>query len=228
MTAVEPGAAPAHGRISAYTLALNYLPLAYIVAGAAATWSVGGTAARWGVGLAWVYLLPPLVSRITLTIFGRPDARGVRQDAREYKVWWFLTQWQVLFNRLPWLEELLRLVPGLYGTWLNLWGARVSLFAYWGPSSRILDRYLVHVERGAVIGTESSITGHLGTIADDGAFVVDIGTVTIGEGAIIGARVGLAPGCRIGPHELVPAGRLLQPFSLWTRGHKVKEGGASA
>lgn len=228
MSATDLTRPPERERPSGYSLVLNYLPLAYIVAGVAATWSVSGAAARWGMALAWLYLVPPLVCRVTLMLFGRPNARGVRQNAREYRVWWFLTQLQVVLNRLPWLDELLRLVPGLYATWLNLWGARVSLFAYWGPGSRILDRYLVHVERGAVIGSWVAISGHLSTIAEDGGYVLDIAPVTVGEGAIVGAMVGLAPGCRVAPYELVPAGRLLQPFTLWARGHKVKDGAAPA
>jgi acetyltransferase-like isoleucine patch superfamily enzyme len=84
---------------------------------------------------------------------------------------------------------------------------------------------LARIERGAVIGTQVAISGHLGTIADDGSFVMDIAPVTIGEGAIVGAMAGLGPGSRVGPHELFPAGRLLQPFFSWQEGHKVRTEG---
>ena len=217
---------PTGGKVTAYTLLLNYLPVTYLATGVATTWAVDGTIARWVMAVSWIYVVPPIVCRVTVLVFGYPHARGVRQDAREYKVWWFLTQWQVVFNRLPLLEELLRFIPGLYAAWLNLWGARVSPFAYWGPGSRILDRYMARIERGAVIGTQVAISGHIGTIAEDGSFVMDIAPVTVGEGAIIGAMAGLGPGSRVAPHELFPAGRLLQPFYLWQEGRKVRDGGA--
>jgi hypothetical protein len=60
-----------------------------------------------GVKSFGVMALGPMVS------FGRPEGQ-LTQDMSAYRVWWVLTQWQILFNRLPWLEELLRLVPGLY------------------------------------------------------------------------------------------------------------------
>jgi hypothetical protein len=211
------------GQVTGYTLAMNWLPLAYLAMGAA---GASGLRERGAVLLAfilaWVYLLPPLVCRLTLTIAGLPEGRDLDQQARAYRVWWFLTQWQVLFNRLPALEELLRLVPGLYPLWLNLWGARVSPFAYWGPGARTLDRYLLRVDRGAVIGTGAILSGHLGTHDEQGRFRIDLAAVSVGAGAIVGAGAGLAAGCCVGPSELVPAGRLLQPFSTWAQGRKQK------
>lgn len=223
MSETEKIARPAGGEVSAFTLALNYLPIVYLAAGAAAAWNIEGAAEAWSFILIWIYLIPAIVCRITLLFFGYPEGRNIGQETRAYKVWWFLSQWQVVFNRLPWLEELLRLIPGAYALWLNLWGGRISLFAYWGPGSKILDRYLVRVGPGAVIGAGASITGHLGTLNEDGSFAVDIATVTVCEGTIIGAHARIGPGCQISAHEMVPAGRLLPPFTLWQGGRKIKK-----
>ena len=65
----------------------------------------------------------------------------------------------MVFNRLPWLEEILRLMPGLYALWLFLWGGRVSPLVYWAPGSLVIDRPLVIVERGAVIGAGAGLVG---------------------------------------------------------------------
>src|SRR5262245_3637773 len=103
MTAAEPTVE--RRALTAYTLALNYLPLAQRLTGAAfvATQATSvGAAIAWS--LAWLYLLPPLVCRLTLLIFGVPHGRALSQHDRAYKVWWFTLQWQVVFNRLPWLE----------------------------------------------------------------------------------------------------------------------------
>src|SRR5262245_8451638 len=115
----------AQPRLTFYTLALNYVPLAQLLLG---TFLITGQAESLGQviawTLAWIFLLPPLVCRLTLFAFGIPQGRALTQHDRAYKAWWFTYQWQVLFNRLPWLEELLRIVPGLYALWLYCWGGR--------------------------------------------------------------------------------------------------------
>jgi hypothetical protein len=203
-------------RVRPFTLALNYLPLVQLLAGAAFVVSVSGSRRSlllWS--LAWLFLLPPLVCRLTLAVFGRPQGRGLTQDTRAYKVWWFTHQWQVVFNRLPWLEELLRLVPGLYALWIRLWGGKVSPWAYWGPGSIVADRHLVIVEAGAVIGAGAGLTGHIANLAPDGTFTVDIAPPRVGQGAIMGTRSGLGPSAELAPHRVLPAGRLIPPFVRW-------------
>jgi hypothetical protein len=101
MTGNRSGRSPTGGKVTGYSLVLNYLPMLYVVAGVAAVWTRDGVTARWLLAVSWIYLLPPIVSRVTIFVFGYPTGRGVRQDARAYKVWWFLAQWQVVFNRLP-------------------------------------------------------------------------------------------------------------------------------
>ncbi len=214
--------APARNKVSGLTLALNWLPFLYIVTGvviALVTGVQGGLLLAFT--LAWIYLVPPLVCRATLAIAGYPEGRNLDQQASAYKLWWFLAQWQVVLNRVPLLDELLRLVPGLYPLWLRLWGSRVSLFAYWAPGALIVDRYLLQVERGAVIGTGVLLSGHLGVQGEDGTFRVDIAPIEIAAGAIIGAGAKLGPGCRVAGDELVPAGRLLKPFTTWQHGRKL-------
>jgi hypothetical protein len=202
--------------ITAFTLVLNYLPFVQLVTGATL---VGLWARSWGSALlgtmAWLYLVPPIVCRLTFLAWGRPHGRGLTQKTRPYKVWWFTHQWQIVFNRLPWLEELLRLVPGLYAFWIGLWGGRVSPFAYWGPGSVIVDRGLVVVQPRAVIGMGAGLTGHLGRLAPDGTYCVDVAAPNVGRGAIMGARSGLGPGAQLLANQMLPAGRLIPPFVQW-------------
>ena len=228
MSGPEQPRTPTTATLTGYSLALNYLPALFLGAGALAVWWAGGWSGRLLVGLFWIYLLPPLLGRAVLVALGRPQGRDVRQNERAYTVGWFLAQLQVPFNRLPALEELLRLVPGLYSAWLNLWGGRVSPFAYWGPGARILDRCLVRVERRAVIGTGVLLSGHLGLVAEDGEFAVDIAPVTVEEGAIVGAAAALGPGARVSAGEMVPSGRSIPPFTVWQGGRKVRESEVAA
>jgi hypothetical protein len=213
---------PAGAKPSGYSLALNFLPLLHLLAGAAVLWFVDGTLARIGAALAWIYILPPLAGRIAMTLFGTPHGEGFGQDARAYKVWWFLMQLQVLFNRFSFLEELLRMVPGLYALWLNGWGARVSSVVYWGPGVLVMDRQAVRVARGAVIGTRAVLVGHLALKDSAGAFRVTLAPVEIGEGALIGAYAAIGPGCSVSAGEEVPAAAFLRPFTQWSGHRRVK------
>src|SRR5262245_37148763 len=166
MTAVERRPAVERPGITGYTLALNYLPIAQLMLGACVIVSQApsaGAIVAWSA--AWMLLLPPLVCRLTLLLFGMPHGRALTQESRAYKVWWFVQQWQVPFNRLPWIEELMRLVPGLYALWIFLWGGRVSPLVYWAPGALVIDRPLVIVEAGAVIGAGAGLAGHAGTLA---------------------------------------------------------------
>lgn len=205
-------------RPDGFSLALNYVPLLHVASGFAvgfATLSTAGT--RLACLALWLYLLPPVVSRITLAAFGRPTGRATLQT-RDYRVWWFLTQWQMVFNRLPWLEEVLRLVPGLYPLWIGLWGGRLSQFAYVSPGVRITDRYLVDVGRGAILGMKCTLAGHIAVRDDSGSFVVLIGTPTVEAEAIVGGEAGLGPGATLRAGHMLPAGRRVAPFGEWPRG----------
>lgn len=209
--------APRLERPDGFSLALNYLPLLHLASGLAlAALAFSAAAARATCLVLWIYALPPLVSRLTLAAFGRPTGRATL-DTRDYRIWWFLTQWQMVFNRLPWLEELLRLVPGLYPLWIGLWGGRLSQFAYVSPGVLITDRYLVDVGRGAVLGVKSTLAGHLAVRGDDGRFAVLIGAPVVEAEAIVGGESGLGPGATLRAGHMLPAGRRVAPFAKWPR-----------
>lgn len=204
--------------LTGYTLALNYLPLVFVLAGVWAVLSLAECApGRLAIAAAWIYLVPPVVARTAALIYGQPAGRSLTQHDRAYKVWWLQFQMQVIHNRLPFLDELLRLVPGLYAFWLGLWGSKVSPFAYWGPGVRVLDRGLVAVGPGAVLGAESALAGHAGTLATGGRYVIDIAPAIVEAGAILGARSGIGPGGRVKAGSLLPAGRGVKPFTEWPR-----------
>jgi hypothetical protein len=216
MTAVERTPAAGRANITGFTLAFNYLPIVQLLVGAALVASQASSlrsALLWSIG--WFFLLPPLACRLALLLFGRPRGRALTQAAPAYKVWWFIHQWQLVFNRLPWIEEILRLVPGLYAFWIFLWGGRVSPLVYWAPGSLVIDRPLVIVETGAVIGMGAGLAGHAGTVAADGSYRVDIALTRVGRGAMMGARSGLGPGAELAVGALLPAGRMIKPFMLW-------------
>jgi hypothetical protein len=204
-------------RPSNYSLFLNFVPLAIIASGVALAIELSRTA--FGAGLcfaAWIYIFPPCASRLLIALSGRPQGRFT-QDSAAYRVWWALTQFQILFNRAPWLEELLRLVPGLYALWIRLWGGQLSFFAYVAPQVLITDRHAVRVERGAVLGMRSVLCGHLVQRDDNGRWLVLAAAPVVESEAILGGDCRMAPGAILRAGQVLPVGRFIKPFGEWPK-----------
>ena len=201
----------------AFSLWMNLVPFAHVAAGAGLvlTCSHGPWQAFW-LALAWIYLVPPILGRLILAIFGRPEG-SFTQEQSGYRVWWALTQLQILFNRLPFLEELLRLIPALYPLWIGLWGGRLSPLAYVAPGVVITDRYLVRVERRAVLGFRSTLAGHMALRNEAGRWLAVIAAPIVRESAIVGGDAGLGPGATLLKGALLPSGRRVGPFDQWPR-----------
>lgn len=219
-------AEPVTPRLTFFLVAANYVPFAFVAAGAlvvagARSLGVGG---RVGLGLAWLYLLPPLLGRVWLAARGRPAGRH-EPDSRAYRTWWLLTQLQMVYNRVPLLEEALRLVPGAYAAWLTLWGSRVSALVFWAPGVLVTDRYLLEIARGVVLGTRCTLGSHVVTAGERGGYVLTVAPIALEAGCVVGALAGIGPGCRVHAGESVPAGRLLPPFSAWKDGRKRRPPG---
>ena len=218
MTAARPLEKP-----DAFSLALNVVPFVHLASGLVLAFALFASPwSRFGFIAAWVYLVPPLAGRLATACFGVPGGE-LTQDMRAYRVWWFLTQLQTVFNRLPMLEELLRLVPGLYSAWISLWGGRISARAYIGPGVVITDRYLVNVAAGAVLGFKSALASHMVIRSDAGRYVVIVAAPTVEEEAIVGGAAGLGPGATLRAGHILPTGRRVGPFDEWPRVRKSGE-----
>lgn len=168
----------------------------------------------------YVYLVPPVLCRLLISLFGRPVGT-VNSDSKVFIYWWFLTQLQIIFVRLPFLEELLRIFPGLYSFWLNIWGGRISLLTYWSPGVILTDRYHLNIERGVIIGGGCRIGAHIITITDNNLQRLTLAPVTIEHNSVIGFNAAIGPGCHVYPGETLPAAKILKPFYAWQHG-KIK------
>jgi hypothetical protein len=202
---------------------LGFLPALHVVSILApVVWAIGWSAPR----AAWLvpfmlYLLPPLVVRVVLWQWPLP-AGLVALSSRAFLRWWCTAQCQIVFSRLPWLEEVLRLIPGLYSAWLRLWGARVGSLVYWSPGVAVLDRSLLHVGDRVAVGAGARIVSHVVGVAPDGGAALLVAPVTIGADALIGAYSTLLPGCVIDAGEVTPPFRSVHAFSRWTRGRRSR------
>lgn len=228
----SPAATPVFGLTPRRRLAMvlmGYIPLLH--AGGVVALLVGpalGLWASWPAALAPVvlYLLPPLVVRLVLLL--RPLEFGeTGLDSPTFLTWWLTAQWQVLFNRLPLLEELLRLVPGLYSLWLRSWGARVGALVYWSPGCRVLDRPFIDIGHGVVFGAAARLHPHVIAREAHKPTRLILAPIRIGRDAMIGGLSLLTGGARVHDGEQTPAARALPPFSEVRAGRRVRGTGFS-
>jgi len=193
---------------------LGYIPLVHVLMSVGCVLLV---ASRFGLtaavlaGVASIYLLPPLGVGLL-----RPNAwlTGQRYCAASsgFLRWWYTTQWQVLFNRFPVLEEAIRLVPGLYSTWLRLWGAKVGGLVYWSPGVRVFDRPFLRIGDHVVIGADTKICPHIIVRGESGTELI-LAPISIGAGALVGGSTLLPAGVSIADCEQTPGGRPMAPFA---------------
>jgi hypothetical protein len=203
---------------------LAYVPLCHVllVMGTGSiAWSNYGIGWAAFASTAVLYLLPPLA-----VFMARPrhylTETQCRVGSSEFLRWWYIAQWQLVFNRFPQLEEALRLVPGLYSTWLRLWGARIGGLVYWSPGMTVFDRPFLDIGDRAVIGADTKLSPHFIMRGPSGKTELVLARITIGHDALIGGSTLLPAGVTVGACEQTPGGRPLAPFSRFERGKHIR------
>ncbi len=205
-------------------VALGYIPFLHVCSTIAAT----TLAARYGgvwpaiaTAVLVVYLVPPLAARLV-----RPRSTLTAEryvvGTLDFFRWWYTAQCQVLFNRLPSLEEILRLVPGLYSPWMRLWGARIGSLVYWSPRVVIYDRCFLDIGDRVVIGANTRICPHFLARRATGEMELVLATVSIGHDALVGGFSLLPAGVQIGPCEQTPGYLPMAPFALFQNGRHIR------
>jgi hypothetical protein len=201
---------------------LGFIPLFHLAASLVpATLALTGWAS---LRVAWLsplvlFLAPPFVVRLASA--WKPLNTGLVDPASAtFLYWWFTAQWQVLFTRLPALEEMMRMIPGLYSLWLRLWGARVGALVYWSPGVVILDRGLVRIGSRVIIGAAARLNPHALAPVAPGTMKLYLAPITIGNDALIGASSQLLPGCEIAAGEVTPPFRTIHAFSRFAGGRR--------
>jgi len=204
-------------------LVLNLVPLlhvgAVVLAAVLPAWSL---TARLGLAGAVLFLAPPILARCALLVAPMPEGRH-RPGSRVFWTWWLTLQLQTLFARLPFLEELLRLVPSAYSLWLRLWGSRVGRLTYWAPGLEITDRSLLVIGDDVVLGGKVRLGAHLLRRDDTGQLELLVGAIRLGDRVMVGAQSALGPGVHLADDESTHAFFLGPPFSRWSRGHRLRD-----
>lgn len=202
-------------------LLLNALPFCHVAAIVIGAAVAHGALAKAAVAIGGIYLVPPLLVRLLLRL--RPLRAGsYKLDAPEFLRWWTSAQGQILFCRFPFLEEMLRLMPGLYSAWLRLWGAKIGRLTYWAPGVCILDRSLLEIGDDVIFGAGVRLTPHV--IAEDveGATRLHLGSVHIGSGCRIGGYSLLTAGTVVESGQMLKAFSLSPPFTTWRAGRRAR------
>lgn len=201
-------------------LGLNAWPGAHLL-GAAAWATLPSWTPAWRAlaVVLWILLVPPVLSRL---VVGRGLPAGeTAVPSRVFFRWWATWQLQMLFNRLPWIEELLRFVPGFYSTWLRLWGARIGRLTLWSPGVRVSDRPLLRIGDDVVIGLDARLCGHFGSLDAGGRAILTVGTVTIGDRTSVGGSALLGPGVVLESDQVTEALFIGSPAALWRGGERI-------
>ena len=197
----------------------NFFPLVYL---GLLTWSAFMIPGHyvWGYFIIGLYIPLPLLCRLLLWF--RPISGGTYVlGSPEFVTWWATAQMQMIYCRLPLLEEVLRLVPGLYSFWLRLWGAKIGRLTFWAPGLRILDRSFLNIGDDVITGAGVRMNAHVIDKKDD-VSVLQIATITIGDRCHIGGYSLLTAGTIIHDDETLHAFSLLPPFSTWQGGRRSK------
>jgi len=206
-------------------LALNFIPLIHVISAV----SVGILApargpVRIGLACAVLYLLPPTLARLIL--FVAPITEGqIAVGSHAFFTWWTVFQLQVVFCRIPALEEILRLIPGLYSLWLRLWGARIGRLTYWSPGTLISDRSFLSVGDNVILGAGVRLNSHVLMRPTGQPLQLVLARVTVGDRAVIGGYSLLTAGTEISADESTRAFLISPPFSVWRNGKRIRSPG---
>ncbi len=201
----------------------DYIPILHVLV-ISGTFIVPGLAVgyRLCLAVAVLFLLPPVLARCILFLWPICN-EYIAPTSRDYFVWWYVLNLQILFCRLTFLEEAMRIVPGLYAAWLRLWGSRVGSFTYWGPGLQIIDRSFLDIGDGVVFGAGVRVVAHLVAANEKGGLQLILSRIRIGHRATIGGYSLLTAGTRIEVDEHTKAFLISPPFSHWKGGKRVSQ-----
>lgn len=203
-------------------LIVNFVPLVHIVAVILIFFFLpAGTLVRALSAIAALYLAPPLLARVARVMVTIPEGR-IAVGTTPFFAWWLMFQLQMVFCRFPALEEVLRLVPGIYSQWLRLWGSRVGRLTFWSPGTLITDRSYLSIGDDVIFGAGVRLNSHVLEKGDQGGFELILATVAVGNHAMVGGYSLLTAGTQISDGESTRAFLVSPPFSVWKDGKRVR------
>lgn len=154
-----------------------------------------------------LYLLAPIALRILER--WAPVSEGVAVIGQKFSPWLASHNIQAFYDALPYLESLLRVIPGFYSMWLRLWGSRVGYGVEWAVNAAILDRNLMDIGNRVMFARQVELVAHVRKKLEGGGSRVLVRKVRIGSYAFLGAAMSANAGAVIPANAQVPAMRVV-------------------
>lgn len=165
-----------------------------------------------------IYVIPPLITRIALSFCPLKETEYML-FSKEYLVWWLIFCCQIIYLRFPFLEELIRTIPGAYSLWLRIfWGAKIGKFTYWAPGTRILERNFLKIGDNVIFAADTRLNAHVQT---DSKLL--IAPIVIEDNVVVGAYSLLTCGTVLKANQATKAFLISPPFSVWKDGVRIKD-----
>lgn len=205
----------------------SYFPLMLTAASFAALSVFAAWPSLWTVLLLVfvLYLFPPMVLRIVFR--WAPLKQGIACiDGRTFCPWLASHHIQAFYDALPYLESLLRVIPGFYSMWLRMWGSRVGYGVEWPVRMDVLDRNLMDIGNRVVFSRDVQLSAHVRQKMEGGGSRVLVRSARIGSHAFLGAGVRIGPGAVVPSNANVPALAVVdvnETFGNERRLHPVSE-----
>lgn len=153
-----------------------------------------------------LYFAAPLTHRLMQSYFPiKQGATLIKPD--EYNPWINSFRLQKFYNSFPFVERALFLVPGLYNSWLRLWGSKIGKGVYLLPGIEIVDRGNVEFGDYVFIGNKTYISPHV-AMSKKGQMYVYFKNIKIDNNVFVGAFSKLGPGTKISANQIIPAGSI--------------------
>lgn len=149
-----------------------------------------------------IYILPIVAFKIQEQIVPLKEGKFDFSE-RRYCPWWGSHQMQQVFSAIPFLEGILRIIPGAYSGWLRLWGSKIGKQVYWTPRIEIVDRSLLEIDDYVIFGHRSACCSHIITNKDN-KMTLHIGKVKLGKSVLVGAGSRLGPGTQVADKITIP------------------------
>lgn len=194
---------------------LSFFPLSVLLLAGSAVYYLllhpgwQGSLALLGV----LYVYPVAIFRLLNLVWPLQEGRyDLRQS--KYNPWWGSHQIQLVYFACPWLEALLRLIPGVYSFWLRLWGAKIGKGIYWTPNVQIDDRPLTDIGHGVIIGHQLHFISHV-ILPHKNSLPLYVKRISVGDHCFLGAGSRLGPGVVVENDTCLPIlteGKINQRF----------------
>lgn len=161
----------------------------------------------------WAFMLPYILPLLCFKIINTfsPLKKGIAFIGSEgYSPWLGAYKLQLIYLYFPFLEKMLRMVPGLFSIWLRMWGSKIGRGVYWTPEITILDRTHLKIGNNIIFGHAVQMTSHA-IKPKNGKIFLYLNDITIGDHCLIGAWCRIAPGVKIPAGSIVKVGTDLYP-----------------